>query len=162
MFNACVNKGTGFLLFIDGYTIAILPHSNSIFLFDSHSRDERGLFVSNGYSVLLKFSSLIQVENYIRMVHLAYRSNTYLYFEAQFITVTVVDDEKANILLAFTKGKDRKRHLELPAFLQRDEVKNRKREISMLPYWALHNMKKLNRKHEIGILTYWGLLSMKK
>ena len=71
MFNVCVNKGTDFYFVLDAYTISIMPHSNSIFLFDSHSRDERGLFVSNGYSALLKFSSLIQVENYIRVLYLA-------------------------------------------------------------------------------------------
>ena len=49
------NSVNGFLLFTDQYTIAVIPSGDFIFLFDSHSRDARGLSVANGSSVLLKF-----------------------------------------------------------------------------------------------------------
>ena len=45
---------------------------NKTYLFDSHSRDSRGFAVSSGTSVLLKFSCLQQVENYIEVIHPEY------------------------------------------------------------------------------------------
>ena len=35
------------------------------YLFDSHSRNERGLVIENGRSILLKFRDLLNVENYL-------------------------------------------------------------------------------------------------
>ena len=61
------------LLFINSTVTAILSHSRSYYLFDSHSRDSRGFTASNGTSVLLKFSRLQHVENYIEVIHLEYQ-----------------------------------------------------------------------------------------
>ena len=58
------------LLFINSTVTAIISHSRSYYLFDSHSRDSRGFIVSNGTSVLLKLSCLQQVDNYIEVIHL--------------------------------------------------------------------------------------------
>lgn len=50
------------LMFVNNYTIAIFQFQNqaenACYIFDSHSRDERGLFVNDGNSVLLKFENL--------------------------------------------------------------------------------------------------------
>ena len=50
------------LIFIEGYTIAIFRvdegNANRNFVFDSNSRDTRGLSVPDGTSVLMKFDNL--------------------------------------------------------------------------------------------------------
>ena len=47
----------------------------TVFLFDSHSRDENGGFVSNGCSVLLSFRYLNDVQYYIHAVYSKQLSN---------------------------------------------------------------------------------------
>ena len=80
IFNSCENKGTSFLLLKNGYTLAMIPNTGNYYLFKSHSRDERGLIVSNGTSVLLKFSSLLEIEKYIQVIYLEYRTSDHIFF----------------------------------------------------------------------------------
>ena len=48
----------GFLFFISGFTIAVITKRPNFYLFDSHSRDHRGLRVPDGTSVLLRLKDL--------------------------------------------------------------------------------------------------------
>ena len=58
------------LLFINSTVAAVILHSRACYLFDSQSRDSRGLSVADGSSVLLKFANILQLENYIQVAHL--------------------------------------------------------------------------------------------
>ena len=51
------------LLFIECFTTAIFSSGNCYFLFDSHSRDERGISVIDGTSVLIKFNDFLKLKN---------------------------------------------------------------------------------------------------
>ena len=68
-------RSTGFLIFVCSYTIAIIPsynrngQLNAYFLFDSHSRDSRGITNIIGYSVLMKFSDLLEIERYLEVAY---------------------------------------------------------------------------------------------
>ena len=62
-----------FLLFISGFTIAVITKGPNFYLFDSHSRDHRGLSVPDGTSVLLRFKDLFEIEKYIQVAYLEYR-----------------------------------------------------------------------------------------
>ena len=64
-----------------------------IVLFDSHSRYARGLAVSDGSSVLLKFSNIQKVENYIQVAYLKFQGRERQYFQLQFINVEIDDVE---------------------------------------------------------------------
>ena len=44
----CVDKGVGFLVFISGFTIAVIPYLDSYYLFDSHSRNGQGSMIPQG------------------------------------------------------------------------------------------------------------------
>ena len=68
-----------------------------IVLFDSHSRYARGLAVSDGSSVLLKFSNIQKVENYIQVAYLKFQGRERQYFQLQFINVEI-DDVEDSIL----------------------------------------------------------------
>ena len=61
-YHSNINNGNGFLLFIDGFTLAIIWNKANFFLFDSHSRNKDGQISENGTSVLLKFKSMNAVE----------------------------------------------------------------------------------------------------
>ena len=65
---------TMFSLFMGGFTTSLMKQHNHFYLFDSHSRDERGLSIAAGTSVLLKLSDLMEVEKYIQVFYLQYRS----------------------------------------------------------------------------------------
>ena len=59
-----------FLLFMGGFTTTLMKHHNHFYLFDSHGRDSRGLSVVVRTTVLMKFSDLSEVENYIQVFYL--------------------------------------------------------------------------------------------
>ena len=54
------NVDDGLLLFINGFTIAVFTKRPKFYLFDSHSRDHRGLSAPDGTSVLLRFKDLLE------------------------------------------------------------------------------------------------------
>ena len=88
---------------MEGFTTAIVSSGNC-YLFDSHSRDERRLSVIDGTSVLMKFNDLLEIEKYIQVAYLEYRDRQQVYFQIQFIKVTVGSIEKTEIYLQFAKN----------------------------------------------------------
>ena len=84
--SSCTSKGNGALLFISGYTLAILWGRDCFFIFDSHSRDSSGRKVVNGTAVLLKFLSLHHLDDYIKRTYFQQNSNS-LYFQVQFVQI---------------------------------------------------------------------------
>ena len=71
------------------FKTAIISSRNRYYLLDSHIRDERGLSVIDGTSVLMKFNDLFEIEKYIQVRYLEYRDRQQAYFQIQFIEVTV-------------------------------------------------------------------------
>ena len=94
---------TMFLLFTGGFTTALMKQHNYFDLFDSHSRDERGLSVAGGTSVLLKFSHLMEVEKYIQVFYLEYRSLEQSYFQLQFVYVNIDRILRSDILCYYQR-----------------------------------------------------------
>ena len=78
--------GVGALLTVNNYILGLMWGNDSIYIFDSHSKDENGNLSSSGTAVLLKYNTLYSLENYIRSIYY----NTFLltlYFQVQFIKV---------------------------------------------------------------------------
>ena len=90
------------MLFINSTVTAIISHSRSYYLFDSHSKDSQSFAVSNGVLVLLRFSCLQQVENYIEVIHLEYQGRERQYFQLQLLEIEVanLDESCQNINMA--------------------------------------------------------------
>ena len=86
-----------FLLFMGGFTTELMKHHNHFYLFDSHSRDSRGLSVVDGTSVLMKVSDLFEVENYIQ-AYLECDSMEQSYFQLQFIHFSICRELQLDIL----------------------------------------------------------------
>lgn len=53
----------------NNYILGLVWENNSIYLFDSHLKDENDSLLSSGIAVLLKFNSLCSLENRIRSVY---------------------------------------------------------------------------------------------
>ena len=92
-----------FLLIMGGNTTAIMSLQNFFYVFDSHSRDERGLNIPNGRSVLLKFRYIFEIEKYIQVAYLEFRDKQQMYFQAQFIRLKT---EAIDMLSIFSKHKN--------------------------------------------------------
>ena len=66
-----VNNSSGCILFLSSYAVALFKYVNAAgnstyFLFDSHCRNSRGITdCESGFSILIKFDSLCQIERYI-------------------------------------------------------------------------------------------------
>ena len=97
IFNA--NNSSGCILFWCSYAAATLKHVNgagnvSYFLFDSHCRNSRGITDGEiGFSTLMKFESLFQIERYIAEAYLISGRIYPPYFQIQFISVISSIDE---------------------------------------------------------------------
>ena len=106
--------GNGFLIFINGFTIAVIYGRglNSYFLFDSHSRNQQGLPVPEGKSILIKFSRVQDIENYLRETYLHPHVQS-CYFQIQFIRVDISDSDRNSLKREFSiqkrKERDQKR-----------------------------------------------------
>ena len=94
-----VNTSSGCILFLCSYAVALFRYVNgrgnvTYFLFDSHCRNSRGIINGgSGFSVLIKFESLFQIERYIEEAYQVSCRVYPPYFQIQFISVNVnVDD----------------------------------------------------------------------
>ena len=98
---------TGFitlcLLFMEGFTAVIILLGNCCYLFDSHSRDERGLSVVAGTSVLIKFKHLYELEKYLQVAYLEYRDRQQAYFQLEFVGVNLGSNGKVNIYTQYVR-----------------------------------------------------------
>ena len=91
--NSAQQIGTGALLIVNNCILGLIWGNDSIYLFDSHSKDQYGNIPSSGTTVLLKFDTLFSLENYIKSVYY----NTYpltLYFRVQLMKVHCSDNAK--------------------------------------------------------------------
>ena len=94
--SACQFKGNGVMLFVNGFTLGIIWNNNSCYLFDSHSSDSSGNPVIDGTAVLLKFNSLLYIDEYIRKMYLE-KQPISVYLQIQFIRVVCSTEDISNI-----------------------------------------------------------------
>ena len=85
------------LLFMEGFTTAIILLRNYYYLFDLQSRDERGLNVVDETSVLMRFRDLYELEKHLQVAYLEYRDRQQASFQLQFVEVNVGSIEKVDI-----------------------------------------------------------------
>ena len=81
--------------------IAVMPHGKVFYLLDSHSRDEKGLPVPYGTSVLLKFSNASELERYFIKISLQKNS---AFYKVQFVNIAISEEVSVNILKTYMKS----------------------------------------------------------
>ena len=67
-----------------GFSFAVIWSGNGCYLFDSHSMDINGFSSPIGTSVLLKFGSVYEVQQYIE-IYFAQASNMPQYYQIQYL-----------------------------------------------------------------------------
>ena len=107
-FQTKTNTGTGAIFFINGYTFALIWNKSGIFLCDSHSRNKEGLITADGASVLLKFKTLDDVQNYIKEVYMLSQNFQVLTYQMQFINIEVKTTTDISLIVNSVK-KSKKR-----------------------------------------------------
>ena len=91
-FKISTNSGSGLIFFISGYAFAVIWSKSGYFLCDSHSRNKSGHIVPDGNSILLKFKSLCDVQNYIVDVYLVRQNIQSTLCQIQYIHVETKTD----------------------------------------------------------------------
>ena len=119
------NDTTGFLHFAhpfsssvftaNGLGTAIMHNSRNIYIFDPHSRDHEGFISPNGTSVLLKFNTLTDVENYYKHVLLIQANKTSTGYEYQLYSVENSDSCLKEVKEYLCKSKDKHRKRKVKA-----------------------------------------------
>ena len=144
-FQMKTNTGTGAIFFINGYTFALIWNKSGIFLCDSHSRSEEGFITADGTSVLLKFKTLNEVQNYIKEVYMLSQNLQVLTYQIQYINIEVGNTDVSLIMNSVKKSKKRAQKREYRATVfgtpEHENIKVQRREKSMQIFSVLRNMK---------------------
>ena len=92
-------KGNGAIFTCSGLSIAVIWAGDCVFLFDSHSRNINGRHDPNGQAVLLKFSLLSCVNNYIKSFYEdSLNISPETQYDLQYISVDLTEESKNQIV----------------------------------------------------------------
>ena len=131
-FQMKTNTGTGAIFFINGYTFALIWNKSGIFLCDSHSRSKEGFITADGTSVLLKFKTLNEVQNYIKEVYMLSQNLQVLTYQIQYINIEVGNTDVSLIMNSARKSKKRAQKREYRATVfgtpEHENIKAQQRE----------------------------------
>ena len=92
-------SGNGIIYIMSGFSFAVIWSENGCYLFDSHSRDINGFPSPRGMSVLLKFGSVYEVQEYIREVYFTQASNMSQYYQIQYLNAVPPPVEVRHFIL---------------------------------------------------------------
>jgi hypothetical protein len=72
------------IFFNDSHAILILEGYNEFFLFDSHARDSSGMPDPNGTAVVMKFTNILELEQYLYSLSIELHTNSFEIVPVQF------------------------------------------------------------------------------
>ena len=140
------NNSSGCLLFICNYVVSVIKHltarGTTSFIVDSHCRNSRGITDNPfGFSVLLQFADIVQVERHIEEASNIANRDYPPYFQIQFLVVNISDSDlraiqtcQINVFRNIKSrekqkgcGKKKKNKME-PTRLRREKAKERMRK----------------------------------
>ena len=101
------NTGDGAVFICAGFGVAFMWNKTSVFLFDSHCRNDEGFHDHNGKATLLEFKSMTTLNNFLKTFFI---ENVVVSAETQddlqYISINVSEENKHQILDSL--GKRRK------------------------------------------------------
>ena len=84
------SKADGLLFFIKSICVAIIPKKNSVYLFDSHSRNSFGKPTPDGFASVMKFKNKKDLEMYLHSTYVDQtQQNIKEQFEIQYISIEI-------------------------------------------------------------------------
>ena len=93
------DRGNGAILTCGGYSVATTWAENNVFLFDSHNRNTYGLHDPNGQAVLLSFSTVSSLNNYIKSFYeISSNISSETQYDLQYISIEVTTEIKKEIV----------------------------------------------------------------
>ena len=78
---SCLKIASGELLIISGFTFGSFWGKDCVYLFDSHSKDYEGKISQNGSAILMKFETLKDFQNNIKLIYYCSKHHETLYFQ---------------------------------------------------------------------------------
>jgi hypothetical protein len=72
------------ILILEGYMMALIKQMNEFFLFDSHARDSSGMPDPNGTAVVMKFTNILELEQYLYSLSIELHTNSFEIVPVQF------------------------------------------------------------------------------
>ena len=102
------SSGNGIIFIMAGFSFAVIWSESGCYLFDSHSRDINGFPSPIGMSVLRKFGSVYEVQEYIREFYFVQASNMSQYYQIQYLNAVPPPMEDQHFILD-TLGRKRQR-----------------------------------------------------
>ena len=72
------------ILILEGYMMALIKQMNEFFLFDSHARDSSGMPDPNGTAVVMKFTNILELEQYLYSLSIELYTNSFEIVPVQF------------------------------------------------------------------------------
>ena len=65
------------VLVLEGYMMALIKQENSFYLFDPHARDANGMPHSNGTAIILKFETVVELEQHLCLLSMNLHVNAF-------------------------------------------------------------------------------------
>jgi hypothetical protein len=65
------------ILILEGYMVAIIKQTDFFYLFDSHARDMSGMPDPNGTAVMMRFTNILELEQYLYCLSSELHTNSY-------------------------------------------------------------------------------------
>ena len=115
------SESNGLLLLIKGLCISVVWTKKHFYLFDSHSKNEKGECCPEGFSIILKFDGKTALESHIIKNYLT-KEDGNKQFEIQYIKVTKTNDHY-DFTKPYSASKDRKRK---STDIEKEKCRNRK------------------------------------
>ena len=104
--------GSGIIFITGGLSFAVIWSEHACYLFDSHSTDINGFPSPIGTSVLLKFGSAYEVQEYIREIHFIEAGSFSQYYQIQYLQAASTPVEVRNFILE-ALGRKRQRAISI-------------------------------------------------
>ena len=102
------SQNHGAVCILDGISFSIIHSRPYYYLFDAHSRNMYGEISESGTSVLLKFHSLIETENYLKSIYVPQEQPRYI--EIQFFEFAINDQRIRSIMTAIRQQRKREQN----------------------------------------------------
>ena len=93
------------ILILEGYMMALVKQNNVFYLFDSHARDLNGMPYPNGTAVVIKFTSIVDMEQHLSSLSITLHVNLFELVPVQ-LSIICTFDQKRNMLKLVTTRKN--------------------------------------------------------
>ena len=93
LLNAFLNNSYAILI-LEGYMMALIKQADALYLFESHARDFSGMPDPNGTAVVMKFTDILELEQYLYCLSMKLHTNSFEIVPVQLNKCNVSEQKK--------------------------------------------------------------------